>query len=116
MFSDAPHLTFGIVPGDGLQVIWEAVLGFNRYRSLTLTHGSFSAAEALQWGVVAEVVGHDTVLARAKEIADSLAARPQLLTRYLALTLRQRLSRQMAEGTALGMALEGLTAADLAYR
>jgi hypothetical protein len=45
----------------------------------------------------------------------SLAARPQLLTRYLALTLRQRLSRQMAEGTALGMALEGLTAANLAY-
>jgi enoyl-CoA hydratase/carnithine racemase len=45
----------------------------------------------------------------------SLAARPQLLTRYLALTLRQRMSRQMAEGTALGMALEGLTAANLAY-
>lgn len=52
----------------------------------------------------------------AAAIAESLAARPQLLTRYLALTVRQRLSRQMAEGTALGMALEGLTAANLAYR
>lgn len=116
VFADVPHLTFGIVPGDGIQVIWEAVLGFNRYRHLTLTHGSFSAADALQWGVVAEVVHHESVLARAQEIAESLAARPQLLTRYLAITLRQRLSRQMAEGTALGRALEGLTAANLAYR
>ena len=33
---------------------------------------------------------------------------------YLAVTLRQRISRRMAEGTQLGMALEGLTAADLA--
>jgi hypothetical protein len=29
--------------------------------------------------------------------------------------MRQRISRRMAEGTPLGMALEGLTAADLAY-
>jgi enoyl-CoA hydratase/carnithine racemase len=116
VFSDFPHLTLGIVPGDGLQVIWEAVLGFNRYRHLTLTHGSFSAADALQWGVVAEVVDQNSVLARAQELAESLAARSPLLNRYLAITLRQRLSRQMAEGTALGMALEGLTAANLAYR
>jgi hypothetical protein len=45
----------------------------------------------------------------------SLAAKPQLLTRYAAVTLRQRISRRMAEGTALGMALESLTAANLAY-
>jgi hypothetical protein len=32
-----------------------------------------------------------------------------------AITLRQRISRRMAEGTALGMALEILTAANLAY-
>jgi enoyl-CoA hydratase/carnithine racemase len=116
VFSDFPHLTFGIVPGDGIQVIWEAVLGFNRHRYLTMTHGSFSAADALAWGVVAEVVAQERVLARAQEIAESLAARSQLLNRYLAIMLRQRLSRQMAEGTALGMALEGLTAANLAYR
>jgi enoyl-CoA hydratase/carnithine racemase len=116
VFSDFPHLTFGIVPGDGIQVIWEAVLGFNRYRHLTMTQGSFSAADALAWGVVAEVVAHERVLARAQELAEGYAARSQLLNRYLAITLCQRLSRQMAEGTALGMALEGLTAANLAYR
>lgn len=114
-FSDFPHLTFGIVPGDGIQVVWEEVLGLNRCRHLVMTHGSFTAADALRWGVVAEVVAQDRVLARAREIAESLATRPQLLNRYLAVTLRQRLSRRMAEGTALGMALEGLTAANMAY-
>jgi len=58
----------------------------------------------------------DQVLRRARELAESLAAKPQLLTRHLAVTVRQRLSRRMAEATQLGMALEGLTAADLAYQ
>jgi hypothetical protein len=49
------------------------------------------------------------------EIADGLATRPQLLNRYLATTIRQRLSRRMAEGTVLGMALEGITAANMPY-
>lgn len=115
VFSDFPHLTFGIVPGDGIQVVWEEVLGFNRYRHLTITQGSFTAQQALDWGAVAEVVAQEKVLARAVEIAEQLAARSQLLNRYLAVTLRQRVSRRMAESTALGMALEGMTAANLAY-
>jgi hypothetical protein len=56
------------------------------------------------------------VLPRALELAEGLAAKPQLLTRYLAVTIRQRLSRRMAEAYQLGSALEGLTSADLAYQ
>lgn len=116
VFSDFPHLTFGIVPGDGIMVAWEEAIGLNRARYLALTQGSFTAAQAAQWGAVAEVHPHDRVLPRSLELAEALAAKPQLLTRYLAMSLRQRLSRRMAEGTGLGLALEGLTAADLAYR
>jgi enoyl-CoA hydratase/carnithine racemase len=115
VFSDFPHLTFGIVPGDGIQIVWEEVLGLNRSRHLLITQGSFTAEEALGWGAVAEVIEQGRVLARAKEIAETLAGRSQLLNRYLPIVLRQRLSRRMAEGAALGMALEGLTAANLAY-
>jgi enoyl-CoA hydratase/carnithine racemase len=114
-FSDFPHLTFGIVPGDGVHVIWEEVLGVNRARYLAFTQGEFSAADAERWGAVAEVHPFAEVMPRALELAETLAARPQLLTRYMAVTLRQRLSRRMHEGVALGMALEGLTAADLTY-
>jgi enoyl-CoA hydratase/carnithine racemase len=116
VFTDFPHLTFGIVPGDGIYLAWEEAIGLNRARYLTLTQGSFTAQQAEQWGAVAEVLPLDQVLLRAQELAESLAARPQLLTRYLAVTVRQRLSRRMAEAYLLGSALEGLTGADLAYQ
>ena len=116
VFSDFPHLTFGIVPGDGVYLAWEETIGLNRARYLTLTQGSFTAQQAQQWGAVAEVLPLDQVLPRAQELAEKLAAKPQLLTRYLALTVRQRLSRRMAEAYQLGSALEGLTGADLAYQ
>jgi enoyl-CoA hydratase/carnithine racemase len=115
VFTDFPHLTFGIVPGDGVHLAWEEAIGLNRARYLTLTQGSFTAQQAERWGAVAEVHPLEHVLPRAREVAEGLAARPQLLTRYLAITVRQRLSRRMAEATQVGMALEGLTAADLAY-
>jgi enoyl-CoA hydratase/carnithine racemase len=115
VFGDFPHLTFGIVPGDGVHVIWEEVLGLNRSRHLILTQGTFTAAEALHWGAIAEVVAPEKVATRAIEIAEGLASRPQLLNRYIAITIRQRLSRRMAEGTVLGMALEGITAANMLY-
>jgi enoyl-CoA hydratase/carnithine racemase len=115
VFGDFPHLTFGIVPGDGVHMIWEEALGLNRARHLILTQGQFTAAEALHWGAIAEVVPQKKVQPRAMEIAEGLATRPQLLNRYLATTIRQRLSRRMAEGTVLGMALEGITAANIPY-
>jgi enoyl-CoA hydratase/carnithine racemase len=116
VFTDFPHLTFGIVPGDGVHLAWEEAIGLNRARYLTLTQGSFTARQAGQWGAVAEVLPLEQVLPRARELAETIAARPRLLTRYLAVTVRQRLSRRMAEATALGLALEGLSAADLPYQ
>jgi enoyl-CoA hydratase/carnithine racemase len=115
VFSDAPHLDFGIAPGDGLFVVWEEVLGLNRARFLEITRGSFSAHDALAWGAVAEVVPQQRVLSRAQELAEQMTARPQLTNRYIALIFRQRISRRLTEGMALGMALESLTAANLAY-
>lgn len=115
IFSDFPHLTYGLVPGDGIHVVWEEVLGVNRARHLIMTQGAFSAAEAKQWGAVAEVVPQERVLSRALEIAEEIAKRPQLLNRYVAVAIRRRLSRHLAEGTALGLALESLTGANLAY-
>lgn len=116
VFTDFPHLTFGIVPGDGIHLAWEEAIGLNRARYLTLTQGSFTAQQAGQWGAVAEVLPLEQVLPRAQELAEALAARSQLLTRYLAITVRQRISRRMAEATQLGMALEGLTAANLPHQ
>jgi enoyl-CoA hydratase/carnithine racemase len=114
VFSDT-HLAFGIAPGDGLFVVWEEVLGLNRARHLEITQGSFTAQEALSWGAVAEVVPIGQVLPRAQELAEQMTQRPHLTNKYIAVVFRQRISRRLAEGTLAGMALEGLTAANLAY-
>src|SRR5271170_6985408 len=72
VFSDMPHLAFGIAPGDGLFVVWEEVLGLNRARHLEITQGSFTAQQALSWGAVAEVVPLEQVLPRAQELAEQM--------------------------------------------
>jgi enoyl-CoA hydratase/carnithine racemase len=115
VFSDMPHLAFGIAPGDGLVVVWEEALGLNRARHLVLTQGSFTAHQALEWGAVAEVVPLAQVLIRAQELAEEMTQRPHLTNKYMAVVFRQRISRRLAEGMLAGMALESATAANLAY-
>jgi hypothetical protein len=44
-----------------------------------------------------------------------MTQRPHLTNKYTAVVFRQRISRRLAEGTLAGMALESLTAANLAY-
>jgi len=115
-FMDKPHLGFNIVPGDGVQVIYEELLEVNRARYFALTQQQLTADDAERLGLVNEVVAKQKAYPRALELAEQLAARPQLFLRYTTVALRQRLLARLREGTALLMALEGLTAADLAYQ
>jgi enoyl-CoA hydratase/carnithine racemase len=115
-YGDLPHPTFGIAAGDGLQVVWEEVAGMARTKWLLWSGENIDATTAMEWGVVVEVLPHDEALARGVEIATKLAAKPALYRRYQKQTLNQRLVRRIAEGVPYGMALEGLTAADLAYQ
>jgi hypothetical protein len=66
-------------------------------------------------GAVAEVVPLGQVLQGAQELAGQMTQRPHLTNKYIAVVFRQRISRRLAEGTLAGMALENLTAANLAY-
>jgi enoyl-CoA hydratase/carnithine racemase len=115
-YGDYPHPAFGITAGDGLQVVWEEVAGIARAKWLLWTGESIDAATAERWGVVNEVVPHDRAYARGLEIARTLAAKPRLYRSLQKQTLNQRLLRRVVEGVPFGMALEGLTAADLAYQ
>jgi enoyl-CoA hydratase/carnithine racemase len=116
IYGDLPHPSFGITAGDGLQVVWEEVAGTARAKWLLWSGENIDAATAKEWGVVIEVLPHDQVLTRGVEIATKLAAKPTLYRRLQKQTLNQRLLRRIIEGVPYGMALEGLTAADLAYQ
>jgi enoyl-CoA hydratase/carnithine racemase len=116
VFQDKPHFDFGIVPGDGVNLLWPEVIGSVRGRYFLLTRQILDAQTAKDWGAVNEIVPADRLLARAHEIADNLAALPPLTSRYTRIVLTQRLRRIIDEGAGYGLALEGISAADVSRR
>ena len=116
LFQDAPHFIGGIVPGDGAHVVWTHVLGPNRGRYFLLMGQEIGAAQALDYGVVNEVLPHAQVLNRAMDIARLFAGKTDLALRYARVVLTQRYKRLMDEGLAQGLALESLAAIDLLAR
>jgi len=63
---------------------------------------------------VNEIVPADRLLARAREIGEGLAALQPLATSYTRIAMTQKLRRIIDEGVTLGLALEGISAADVA--
>ncbi|MBW6530414.1 enoyl-CoA hydratase/isomerase family protein [Sphingomonas sp. RRHST34] len=114
VFQDKPHFEFGIVPGDGVHLLWPHVIGSIRGRYFLLTRQLLDAETAKDYGVVNEIVPADRLLARAHEIADGIAALPPLTGRYTRIALTQQLRRLIDEGASYGLALEGISAADVA--
>lgn len=109
-FQDAPHFPNGVVPGDGVHVVWPLVLGANRGRYFLLTGQKLSAKQALELGVVSEVLPRDQLLPRAWELAKIITARPSLAVRYARVAITQQLKKLMLDNLGYGLALEGLGA------
>jgi len=114
VFQDKPHFELGIVPGDGVHLLWQEVIGSVRGRYFILTRQELDAETAKEWGAVNEIVPPNELLPRAREIAEGLAKLPPLTTKYTRITLTQKLRRIIDEGVTLGLALEGISAADVA--
>jgi enoyl-CoA hydratase/carnithine racemase len=113
-FQDAPHRAFGIVPGDGLHVVWPEVIGEIRGRYFLLSGQKLSAAEAKEYGAVNEVVSREALLPRAWELARDLTRQSPLTLRYTRMVLSTRFRRRLQEGLSYGLALEGISAAQVA--
>ena len=109
-FQDSAHFASEVVPGDGMHIVMPMLLGMNRGRYYLLTGQTLDAKKAHEFGLVAEVLPPDQVLARAWEIAEDLAKKPTLALRYTRLLLTEALRRQMHDllGYGLGMELLAL--------
>jgi enoyl-CoA hydratase/carnithine racemase len=114
IFQDKPHFAFGIVPGDGIHSLWPEVIGPIRGRTFVLTQQIIAAEEAQTLGVVSEIVPPERLLERAREIASQLVKLPALTTSYARVALIQKLRRIVDETVGYGLALEGISAADVA--
>jgi enoyl-CoA hydratase/carnithine racemase len=107
-FQDSAHVANGLVPGDGMHIVYPLLMGLNRGRYFLLTGQTLSAREAQQLGLVNEVLPRQELLPRAWALAEQLAQRPRLVLRYSRVLLTQQLKRQMHDLLGYGLALEGL--------
>ena len=114
IFQDKPHFEFGIVSGDGVQLLWQEAIGTIRGRYFILTRQELDVATAKEWGAVNEIVAANSLLPRPREIAEELAKLPPLATSYTRVAMTQKLRRIIDEGVGYGLALEGISAADVA--
>ena len=78
-------INIGLVPDSGGSFFVVRLLGYSRAFEWMTSGRKLPAAEALEWGLVSEVVEGDGLAARAAELAAELAAMP---TRGVAMTKR----------------------------
>jgi enoyl-CoA hydratase/carnithine racemase len=111
VFQDG-HMFCDTVPGDGAHVAYPLLMGLGRARYFLLTSEIISAQDAKSLGLVHEILPRDRLLARAWELAESLAAKPPLVTRFAKTLLAQTLRREMLDRQGFGLAVEGLANMD----
>jgi enoyl-CoA hydratase/carnithine racemase len=97
-----------VVPGDGMHIVMPLLLGLNRGRYYLLTGQTLDAQKAHEFGLVAEVLPPDRLMARAWELAEELAKKPTLALRYTRLLLTEYLRRQMHDLLGYGLGMEML--------
>jgi enoyl-CoA hydratase len=81
-FADT-HARVGVMPGGGMTIRLPQLIGIDRARRMSLTGDYIDAETARDWGLVVEVVPHESLLARALELAATIASIPAEYVREL---------------------------------
>ncbi len=106
LFQDLPHFMSGLVPGDGMNMTWQMLLGPNRARYFLWTGQEIGAEEAHRLGVVNEILPREKLLDRAHELARLLMKQPKLVRKHTRQLLMRNLRKAHFEEAALGGILE----------
>jgi enoyl-CoA hydratase/carnithine racemase len=115
-FQDKVHYPRGLVPGDGVQVAYPMLLGWNRGRHFLMTGRTINADEALDLGLVAEVLTPARLLDRAYEVGRQLIQQDEITRRLTVQVVRQPLKEMILRNLGLGIAFEGIGLIDQCYR
>lgn len=107
-FQDSAHFRGGMVPSDGVHVVFPMLMGLNRARYFLLTAQVIDAKQALEYGLVNEVLPREKLLPRAWELARQIVQQPVIVRRYTRVILSEYLRRPMSDLLGYGLALEGL--------
>lgn len=87
-FADT-HARVGIMPGWGLTVLLAQRIGVARARQMSVTGNFLDAHTACAWGLVNEVVPHEALLERCRQIAADCITIDQRAVRQMLATYRE---------------------------
>ncbi len=107
-FAD-PHVSIGMVAGDGGAVIWPQLIGFARAKEFLMTGDRISAARAAEIGLINHVVTDGRLDAEVDAFADRLASGATKAIRWSKATVNIALKQLAHSMMDAGLAYEALT-------
>jgi enoyl-CoA hydratase/carnithine racemase len=87
----------GSVPGDGMHLVLQELLGPKRAAQMVYTGEQIDAATALRLGLVNEVLPPDQVMTRAREIAAAIMAKPRTARRLTHAVIQRPWQQRIVE-------------------
>lgn len=101
------HYDIGSVPADGIHNAFQELLGVKRAAYALLTGEAISAQQALEWGMVNEVLPREQLIARAYTLADHIMTQPRttrrLTTQIVRRPWKQRIVNDLDGGFGIQM-------------
>ncbi|MFI7231132.1 enoyl-CoA hydratase/isomerase family protein [Nonomuraea angiospora] len=101
---DDTHFRAGAVPGDGQHLVFQELLGLKRSAMALYTGAGIDAAQALELGLVNEVVPADRLILRARELAATIMAAPRTTRRLTHAVLQRPWKRRLVDDLGFGRA------------
>ncbi|MEC8428873.1 MAG: enoyl-CoA hydratase-related protein [Pseudomonadota bacterium] len=101
-------VNLGIIPGDGGAWFMQRLIGYQRAAELTLTGRVIDASEALEYGIVLEVVDPDQLLNRANSLAEEIASKPPHAVRMSKRLMKMAQRQELPDFLDLCAAFQGM--------
>jgi len=84
------HYPINIVPGDGIQICLQQIMGIKRANYMMMTGQTIDAKTALEIGMVNEVLPREKIWARAQELAEMVTKCANRSTRHVAVQVLRK--------------------------
>jgi enoyl-CoA hydratase len=107
-FAD-PHVSVGLVAGDGGAGFWPLLTSILRTREYLFTGDRIPADRAVELGLASRTAPPDQLLAEARQLADRLALQPPAAIQGTKRVINMHLSRALSGAIQAGFAEEHIT-------
>jgi enoyl-CoA hydratase len=101
-----PHVSVGLVAGDGGALVWPLLVGLSRAKQYLFTGDQVPAAQAVELGLAVSAHPAGEVLDAARALAERLLAQPTYALRATKAALNVPLHQALASGMEASMASE----------